>query len=100
MSHRLIRVYKNLDIHEIKEHLLICGDLSGQCAKCQELGVKFDVPKCPQCGADFKFLAFKNIRDHYPKVQKLLSERPDLVLVDHDDFKRLSTAMKAEEFLR
>ena len=100
MTSRLIRIYKNLDIQNIKEHLLICGDLAGQCAKCQELGIKFDVRQCPHCGTNFTYMSFKNIKDHLPKVQRFLSERPDLVLVDYDDFKRLSGALKAEEFLR
>lgn len=100
MTQKLIRIYRQLDIDAIKKHLLLYGDLSGQCAACGQLGVKLDVPTCPSCQAEFKYLAFKNIKDHYPKILKLLSERSALTLVDHDDFKRLSGALKAEEFLK
>ncbi len=100
MTQRLIRIYQNLDIEKIKSHLLLYGDLAGQCAQCQQIGIKLDVLKCPHCQADFQFLAFKNIKDHLPKISKILRERPSLVLVDFDDFKRISSANKAEEFLK
>ena len=100
MSQRLIRIYKHFDVHEIKEHLLICGMLSGHCAKCHSVGLKIEQKSCPQCQTDFKYIAFQNIKDHYPKIPKLISERPELIFVDYEDFKRLSGALKAEEFLR
>ena len=100
MTQRLIRIYKNLDIDEIKKHLLFYGDLSGQCAACNHLGVKLDIPACPSCHTEFKYVAFKNVKDHLPKILKLQAERPSLILVDHDDFKRIAGALKAEEFLK
>ena len=40
MSQKFIRVYKKIDINEIKQHLLIYGDLSAQCASCQIMDLK------------------------------------------------------------
>ncbi len=100
MNQRLIRIYKPFDIHEIKRHLLIWGTLSAHCAQCNTIGLKFDTPRCPQCQTDFKYHTFQNIKDHYPKIEKLSYERPDLIFVDYEDFKRLSGQLKAEEFLR
>ncbi len=100
MNQRLIRIYQYFDINDIKDKLLIVGDLSGQCSKCNHLGVKLDSRDCPECHTVFKFITFRNIKDHLPKVQKLKHERPDVVLVDHDDFKRQTGALKAEEFLK
>ena len=100
MAERLIKIYKQLDIHKIKDHLLIWGELSGHCSHCNEMGLKFDLTQCPHCHTPFKYIAFRNIKDHLPKVHKLLQERTDLTIVDHDDFKRVSGALKAEEFLK
>ena len=100
MSQRLIRVYKNLDIHHIKAHLLIWGELSANCSQCNGVGLKLDEKQCPQCHTDFKYITFRNIKDHLPKINELHHERPDLVLVDYEDFKRISGALKAEEFLK
>ena len=100
MTQRLIRVYKNFDIYQIKSHLIIWGDVSASCAHCNSLGLKFETTQCPDCRADFKYATFRNIKDHFPKITKLIHERPDLILVDYEDFKRLSGALKAEEFLK
>ncbi len=99
-SQRLIRIYKNLDIDEIKHNILLYGDLSGQCGKCGKLGVKLDAVKCPDCQTEFNFIAFKNIKDHMPKIQQLLVERAYVTFVDHDDYKRISGAVKAEGFFK
>ena len=100
MTQRLIRIYKQLDIHDIKNHLLICGDLTANCSQCNSVGLKLELTRCPQCQTDFKYIAFRNIKDHLPKILKLNRERPDLILVDYDDFKLILGALKAEEFLR
>ncbi|MCK5581039.1 MAG: hypothetical protein KAJ18_07170 [Candidatus Omnitrophica bacterium] len=100
MNCKFIRIYKNLDIYNIKEHLLIYGDLSGQCAHCQEMEIELDARQCPKCGADFQYIAFRNIKSHMPKARKLCAELPDVVLVDHDDFKKVLGALNAENFLK
>ena len=100
MIQRLIRIYKNLDISDIKEHLLIWGDLSASCSNCNSLGLKLESLQCPQCSKEFKYIAFRNIKDHLPKIIKLMHERPNLTLVDYDDFKRIKGALQAEEFLK
>ena len=100
MTQRLIRVYKNLDLHHIQAHLLIVGDLTASCSHCNNLGLKLDTRTCPQCHTDFKYIAFRNIKDHLPKINKLNQEHPELILVDYEDFKRLSGVLKAQEFLK
>ena len=100
MNYKFIRIYKKLDVTEIKEHLIIVGDINASCARCKNLGLKIDALQCPECQTDFKYMAFRKIKDHLPKLQKLSESRPDLVFVDHEDFERLAGALKAEEFLR
>ncbi|MDP2654810.1 MAG: hypothetical protein Q8Q08_12390 [Candidatus Omnitrophota bacterium] len=100
MSQRFIRIYKKLDIHEIKQHLLVYGDVSANCGNCQAIDLKLDAQQCPQCGTPFKYIAFRNVKHHLPKLQRLNEQRPELVFVDFEDFSRILGALKAEEFLR
>ncbi len=100
MNLKFIRIYKKLDVQDIKEHLIIVGDISASCAKCKSLGLKPEASRCPQCQTDFKFMAFRKIRDHLPKMQKFNETRPELTFVDYDDFERITGALKAEEFLK
>ena len=100
MSSRYLRVYQNLDVDKIRQHLLIYGDLSGNCANCQTIDIKLDTPQCPNCQTEFKYIAFRNIKSHLPKLKKLSEGRPGLVFVDHEDFKQSWAALKAEKFLR
>jgi len=100
MSDKFIRVYQKLDIQDIQKHLLIYGDLSASCANCQAIDIKLDASQCPQCQAEFKYISFRNIKSHLPKIQKLTEERPELRIVDFDDYKRILGVFKAKEFLQ
>lgn len=99
MNLKFIRVYKKVDVDHIKEHLIICGDLSASCSKCNELSIKMDSPKCPSCQTDFLYMAFRNVKENMPKIHKFSETRPDLMLVDYEDFKRTSDAIKARGLL-
>lgn len=100
MSGKYLRVYQEFDIHEVKQHILIYGDLAANCGNCPALNVPLDAAACPECQTPFKYIAFRNIKHHLPKLTKLRAARPEVVLVDHDDFKRVLGAAKAEEFLK
>ncbi len=99
MSERLIRIYKKFYIDEIKAHLMTYGALSGTCAQCKELDIKLDALTCPGCGNEFKYMAFQNVRDHLPKIQKIMHERPQILFIDYDDFKKAEGEEKARGIL-
>ena len=80
--------------------MLLYGDLSANCANCQAIDIKLDAESCPQCQTEFKYIAFRNIRSHFPKLQRLHEQRPDVLFIDFDDFQRNIAAIKAQEFLR
>ncbi len=100
MSEKFIRIYKKMDMDEIKKHLLIYGDLSAQCASCQAMDIKLDMDKCPKCATEFKYISFRNVRNHLPKLQKITAMRPAIQFVDFDDYKRISGELKARDFLK
>ncbi|MDO8580148.1 MAG: hypothetical protein Q7S13_01555 [Candidatus Omnitrophota bacterium] len=100
MIEKLVRVYAKYDVAKIAPHLLIYGDLSGACGHCQATDIKLDTKDCPQCGNAFRYVAFRNVKSHIPKIYKLIEERPEVIIVDFDDFKRETGAAKAQEFFK
>ena len=96
---RFVRIYKKFYIDEMKAHTLMYGALAGICANCKSMDVKLDMLKCPSCGNEFKYVAFQNVREHMPKILKLVGERPDVLIVDYDDFKRAEGEEKAKGIL-
>ena len=100
MSEKLIRAYRKLDVGVIKPQLLVYGDLAGTCENCGTLDIKIDIPKCPKCAAEFKYIAFRNVKAHLPKMIKLAEQRPSITMVDYDDYKHQLGAKKAEDFFK
>jgi len=100
MADNLIRIYNILDVRKIRPNLLIHGDLSCSCANCKAMDIALNSLKCPKCGTDFKYIAFRNIKTHIPKIHKLFNGRPGISIIDFDDYKRNEGAIKAEEFLK
>ena len=100
MAEKFIRVYQNLDVHKIKPHILIYGDLGGACGHCNAIDIKLESPRCPSCQNDFKFVTFRNIKTHIPKVVRLLEQNPQMIIVDFEDYKQSEGANKAKEFFK
>lgn len=97
---KFIRMYQNLGVNQIKDNLLIYGEISGSCAKCQAIDVKLDHVKCPQCQTPFNYIAFRNVKSHIAKWQRLLEARPYLKFVDYEDFHRNLAEFKAKEIFK
>lgn len=100
MSVPFIRVYEQLDPGKIKPNLLIYGDISGSCASCSKIDCKLEMEQCPQCGAVFNYIAFRNVKSHLPKMYKLLERRPNLKFIDYDDYNRTGAQQKAKDLLK
>lgn len=100
MNPKFIRVYRKVDIDDVKEHLMICGDLSVSCSKCNHMGVKAGMTNCPECQTDFRYIGFRNVKDNMPKILKLNETRQGLTFIDFDDFKKMTGEAKAQEFFK
>ena len=79
---------------------MICGDLSVSCSKCNCLSVKIDMTQCPECQTEFKYISFRNTGGNMPKILKLYDLRLELTFIDFDDFKKMTGAVKAQEFFK
>lgn len=100
MAEKLMRVYKKMDLDEVRSRLLIYGDLGGLCASCQEMNIPLDEPHCPGCRVEFYYIAFRNVKGHMPKILKLHEIRPHILIVDYEDYRYHEGASKAKEFLK
>ena len=94
----IIRVWQEMDIKAIKPHLLIAGNVSADCGNCKEINVSMDAKNCPKCGTIYKYMATR-ISGSIREAKRLKSKRPDLTVIEFNDFKELQARSKARGFL-
>ena len=90
----IIRVWKEMDADAIKPHLLIAGSTTGDCANCKDIGISFEAKNCPKCGTVFKYIGTR-ISNSAREAKRLRARRPDLMLIEYDDFKQIQARTKA-----
>lgn len=99
----LIRTIKEFDLDEVCQHLLLAGDLSGDCFNCKQIGLDFSsVKNCPKCRTDFRFIASRKSDNFGTKILNLLhihKKRPDLIYIEFNDLKQHKNREKARDFL-
>lgn len=100
-----IRVWQSCDVVEIGKHLLILGDLTGDCGACRQLGLDWStVRQCPSCGTEFRFVASRGTgpldRNRGATVKRIKERRPDLTFIDHDDYRQLTGKQQARDFFQ
>jgi len=100
MNEKLIRIYQKKDILLIRKHLLVYGDLSASCQNCKAIDLPMNIHKCPECHTEFKYISFRNVKTHISKIIKLMAQRPSVVIIDFDDYKRNLGVINAENFLK
>lgn len=82
-----VRVWEDLDLVDVEKHLIVVGDLSAECFCCHKLGIDSKARACPDCSAIFKYIGFRRkIQIFY--LRKVKEERPRIVIIDFDDFKK------------
>lgn len=97
----LIRTVKEFDLDEVSQHLLVAGDLSGDCFNCRELGLDYTKTKqCPKCKTEFRYITSRNTSSYGLKVLSTLHKRrPDLIYIEFNDLKQHKSLEKAKDFL-
>jgi len=103
LAHEFLRTWQQFDIEEVEKHLLMVGDVSGDCAACRELGISYQGAKeCPRCKTIFKYMTSRRLETHpgerFQVVSRLRQRRPDLIFIDYEDYKRTAGRKKAREF--
>jgi len=95
-----IRVWQEFDLDDVKEHLLIAGDPTGDCAGCREVGIRIqDAKTCPNCRTEFKYIATR-LQNNPSQARKLKNKRPDLIAIDLSDYKAAMSRREAHRFMK
>lgn len=103
MAREYLRTYKEYDFEDVQKHLLIMGDLSGDCAACRALGIdSYTAKTCPECGTPFRYITSRRLESHpgerFQLVRRLLAKRPDMIFIDYTDYTKTLGQKKAREF--
>ena len=96
-----IRTAKEFDLDEVCQHLLVAGDLLGDCFNCREIGLNYtNVKVCPKCNNEFRYITSRKPTSFAPKIISMLhNRRPDLVYIELEDVKQHKNRDKARDFL-
>ena len=97
-----LRVWKELDIDEIKEHIIMVDDVTGHCPNCKKIGINLkDLDRCPQCEREFKYVTSSESKGNKVDiVHRIKRKLPDLVFVDYNDFQRLTAQNEADNLFK
>jgi hypothetical protein len=103
MSQEYLRTYRLFEFADVQEHLLILGDLKGDCAKCRALGIDHqNATRCPECGTPFKYVTSRRLEsnpgERFHLVRRISERRPDLCWVDYSDYQKILGHKKAKDF--
>ena len=83
MAKAYIRIWQEQDTEEIKKHLLMAGDLAGDCLNCRQMGIDYKTAKeCPGCRTVFKYIASRSPLADGGLVHRIKQARPELVFID------------------
>jgi len=94
-----LRVWQELDIIDVKRHLLLVDDMYGACANCKQIGLNYLKDKnCPSCKTTFKYLAtsLKNPASITKILNRIKSDSLAFTLIDREDYDRALARDSAE----
>ena len=97
-----IRVWNEVDIHEIQEHIIMVDDMFGHCPKCKKIGIELkELKNCPSCGMVFKYVTSKEAKGGRSEiVTRIRKKLPALTFIDYDDYEHLTGKEKAENLFK
>lgn len=97
----LIRTIKEFNLDDVSSHLLVVGDLTGDCFNCKELGLDYlKIKSCPKCKTEFRYITSRRLNSTSLKsLSYLHKKRLDLVCIEFNDLKQHKGREKARDFL-
>ncbi|MDP8260223.1 MAG: hypothetical protein P9L96_04395 [Candidatus Gygaella obscura] len=101
MNTRFLRVWKELDLNDVKEHIAILGIKSAICQKCKNNIADLSKGKCDSCNSQIKYITFRQEIVEDPSFfVKLKVWRKQFICVDYKDYNNMTARMKAEEIFK
>lgn len=103
MTQEYLRTFQAFQLEEVEKHLLIMGDLKGDCGNCRALGIdSFTAQKCPECGTPFKYVTSRRLEanpgERFHWARRVREARPDWILIDYTDYQKTLGKKKARDF--
>lgn len=100
-----VRVWQSVDAEGIQQHLVIVGELTGDCGHCRHVGIDYVKEKsCPQCGHPFRFITCRtaagSMKGAMGAVRRIKERRPDLTFIDYNDYSHVIGSKKAHDFFK
>ena len=97
-----IRIWTEVDINKIQEHIVLVDDLSGYCPKCKKIGIDIkEVKNCPSCEREFKYVTSTESKGGKSDiVMRIKKKIPHLIFVDYNDYERLTGRDKAQSLFK
>jgi hypothetical protein len=83
-----LRVWTEVDLKEIEDHIVIVDDKYGYCPACKKIGIELiNLKKCPSCGREFKYVTSKEAQGgRHDIVIRTRKKLPGLTFVDYNDY--------------
>lgn len=97
-----MRVWQEVDLKDIEDHIIIVEDKYGHCPGCKKIGIELkDLTKCPSCGREFKYVTSKEAKGGKTDiVMRTKKKLPRLVFVDYGDYEHELGKKKAENLFK
>lgn len=98
-----VRIWTEVDIHEIENHITLVDDKFAFCPGCKEMGIKIEgLKSCPKCNREFKYVTARESRGlkGLEMIGRIRKKLPDLTFVDYDDYERVTGKKKAESLFK
>lgn len=93
-----LRIWQEVNIDDVSTHLLICGNITGDCNNCREIGISLEATSCPKCNTGFKYITTR-ISNSTHELKRIKRKRPDLIVIDYRDFKEADARRRARGLL-
>ena len=103
MKKIIVRVAQEHDFETLSGHLIVVGELTGECFACHHVGIDYSREKyCPGCKTDFRYIAsrHKASENNSGLLARLTQRRPDLTYVEYQDIKDTSDRQKARDIFK
>jgi len=103
MPQYYLRVGREMDYDDVTKHLLVVGDLTGDCFSCRAFGIDYNREKyCPGCKTDFKYIAYRKepALINSASIARICQKRPDLTYVEYWDIKAIADRLKVKNIFK
>lgn len=94
-----IRIWKEIDIREIQDHIMMVDDTLGHCPACKKVGIPLEnLTECPGCNRRIKYITSPETKGgrNLSMIMRMKKKLPELIFVDYNDYEHLTGRKKAE----